>query len=137
MIKSMTGYGRSIHTDSDCSITVEIRSFNSRIFDMKIRGFTLDIETENNIKSELEKRLIRGNISLKIDFEHMSTLNKDFFDKEKFEMLMDTLKEIYVSYGQKINLSDILSFQDLIKTEVSTKVNLVSSHKQYFKQLIK
>jgi len=135
MIKSMTGFGRGEYLESNYNITIEIRSVNSRFFDLKIRGFHINMQMEKNIRSKLEEILVRGNIALRIDIEPLSKIDQRSFDKEKFEMIQDILKEIHVSYGQKINLSEIVSFQDLIKSEVSDEINTNNILKTVLKAL--
>lgn len=123
MIKSMTGFGRSEYLDNNYNVTIEMRSVNSRFFDLRIRGFSINMETENSIRHKLEEKLIRGNITLRINVESLSKIKKESFDKEKFEMIQNILDEIHVSYGQKINLSEIVSLQDLMKPDNSTEIN--------------
>ena len=135
MIKSMTGFGRSEYLESNYNITIEIRSVNSRFFDLKVRGFLIDMQLEKKIRSKLEEILVRGNIGLRIDIEPLSKTDQKSFDKEKFEMIQNILKEIHVSYGQKINLSEIVSFQDLIKSEVSDEINSNNIFKTVLKAL--
>jgi uncharacterized protein (TIGR00255 family) len=42
------------------------------------------------------------------------------FNKERFEVIQNVLKEIQVGYGQRINLSDIITTQDLLKSNDSS-----------------
>tara|TARA_B100000768_G_scaffold114554_1_gene106044 strand:- start:18 stop:878 length:861 start_codon:yes stop_codon:yes gene_type:complete len=123
MIKSMTGFGRGEFIDASCKITTEIRSVNSRFLEIKFRGHGIDLETERNIRIMFEKLLYRGNVSIRIEVQNLIESNDVIFDKERFELAQNILKEIHVSYGQKINLSDIISFQDLLKSDYSKKMN--------------
>ena len=119
----MTGFGRAEYLGDCTNAVIEIRSVNSRFFDLKFRGYVLEMETEKKIRSKLEKLLTRGNISINIDIQSNSKAGKEIFNKERYELIQKVLKEIHVSYGQKINLSDIVSFQDLLKSETSSEVN--------------
>ena len=123
MIKSMTGFGRGEFVDTSCKITTEIRSVNSRFLEIKFRGYPVDLETERDIKIMFEKLLNRGNVSIRIEIQNLIESSNVIFDKERFELARNILKEIHVSYGQKINLSDIISFQDLLKSDNSKKMN--------------
>ena len=123
MIKSMTGFGRGEFIDSSNKITTEIRSVNSRFLEIKFRGHTIDLETERRIRIMLEKILNRGNISVQIEVQNLIESNSVTFDKERFELVQNILKEIHVSYGQKINLSDIISSQDLLKSDYPKQMN--------------
>ena len=120
MIKSMTGFGRS-ETGSDVNkIEVEIKSVNSRFLEIKFRGYTLEPILEKQIYTVLDKMLKRGNIQVRIDFNKLSQTNKIMFNKERFEVIQNVLKEIQVGYGQRINLSDIITTQDLLKSNDSS-----------------
>lgn len=138
MIKSMTGFGRGEFVDVSHKITTEIRSVNSRFLEIKFRGHTIDLETERSIRMMLEKLLNRGNISVRIEVQSLIESNNNIFDKERFELAQNILKEIHVSYGQKINLSDIISFHDLLKSDNSKKMNnenIISSVSAALQQL--
>lgn len=120
MIKSMTGFGRSEAGSDVNKIEVEIKSVNSRFFEIKFRGYTLEPILEKQIYTVLDKMLKRGNIQVRIDFNKLSQTNKIIFNKERFEVIQNVLKEIQVGYGQRINLSDIITTQDLLKSNDSS-----------------
>ncbi|MBU2525683.1 MAG: YicC family protein [Bacteroidetes bacterium] len=73
MILSMTGYGRCVKQLSDKIVTVEIKSLNSKSFDLNLRmpGYYRDRELD--IRNILSQRLERGKIDLSIQLE--STAN--------------------------------------------------------------
>ena len=50
-------------------------------------------------------------------------------------MIQNILKEIHVSYGQKINLSEIVSFQDLLKSDNFKDINFNNIFKTIIKAL--
>jgi len=120
MIKSMTGFGRSEAGSDVNKIEVEIKSVNSRFLEIKFRGYTLEPILEKQIYTVLDKMLKRGNIQVRIDFNKLSQTNKIMFNKERFEVIQNVLKEIQVDYGQRINLSDIITTQDLLKSNDSS-----------------
>ena len=120
MIKSMTGFGRSKAGSDVNKIEVEIKSVNSRFLEIKFRGYTLEPILEKQIYTVLDKMLKRGNIQVRIDFNKLSQTNKIMFNKERFEVIQNVLKEIQVGYGQRINLSDIITTQDLLKSNDSS-----------------
>ena len=64
MIKSMTGFGKvAIHADAK-NIVVEIRTLNSKQFDLSTRIASLFRDRENEIRALVAQKLQRG----KIDF---------------------------------------------------------------------
>ena len=138
MIKSMTGFGRSEAGSDVNKIEVEIKSVNSRFLEIKFRGYTLEPILEKQIYTVLDKMLKRGNIQVRIDFNKLSQTNKIMFNKERFEVIQNVLKEIQVGYGQRINLSDIITTQDLLKSNDSSdfdNANILDAVKNALVQL--
>lgn len=119
MIKSMTGFGRGESGTDLSKIEVEIRSYNSRFLEIKFRGYPLDPISERNIRRTLENSLVRGNVQVKIELNNLKHSNQLTFDKDRFEIIKDVVKEIHVNYGQRMNLSDIISTQDLLMPKES------------------
>ena len=114
MIKSMTGFGvGTISTGSD-KYNIEIRSVNARFLDIKFKGIQLDLLVEDEIRNLIKNKLQRGTIYIRIDLE-MKNKNKIIFDYEKYELLKASLRDINVKYGQSLNISDIISSNDLLK----------------------
>ena len=115
MIKSMTGFGvGSISTGSD-RYNIEIRSVNARFLDIKFKGIQLDLLVEDEIRNLIKNKLHRGTIYIRIDSD-LKNNNKIVFDKEKYELLKGILRDINVKYGQPMNISDIISSNDLLKS---------------------
>ena len=114
MIKSMTGFGvGTISTGSD-KYNIEIRSVNARFLDIKFKGIQLDLLVEDEIRNLIKNKLQRGTIYIRIDLD-MKNKNKVIFDHEKYELLKAILRDINVKYGQSLNISDIISSNDLLK----------------------
>ena len=114
MIKSMTGFGfGAISTGSD-GYNIEIRSVNARFLDIKFKGIQLDLVIEDEIRTLVKTKLHRGTVYIRIDSD-VENKNKVIFDKEKYELLKTILRDINVKYGQPINISDIISSNDLLK----------------------
>jgi len=114
MIKSMTGFGvGAISTGSD-RYNIEIRSVNARFLDIKFKGIQLDLLVEDEIRKLIKNKLHRGTIYIRIDSD-LKNNNKIVFDQEKYELLKGILRDINVKYGQPMNISDIISSNDLLK----------------------
>ncbi|NLA48744.1 MAG: hypothetical protein GX876_04700, partial [Bacteroidales bacterium] len=69
MIKSMTGYGKSIAETSQKKITVEIRSLNSKQLDLNTKVPWLYKEKELEIRNIISQLLERGKIDFSIYFD--------------------------------------------------------------------
>ena len=119
----MTGFGRGTAGRGRNKIEIEIRSVNSRFLDVKYKGLVLDFALEDEIKRILSDRLHRGSIQIRFNLNQNYEIQKLIFDKEKFDLIQQILKNIHVEYGQKMNLSDIISTNDLLKNDIEERKN--------------
>ena len=117
MIKSMTGFGRGSAGKGPNKIDVEIRTVNSRFLETKIRGFNLDPILELKVRNTLETSLQRGNVQVRFELKSSQDSQKLSFNRKRFEILQDVVKKIHVDYGQRMNLSDIISTNDLLSAD--------------------
>ena len=113
----MTGFGRGNAGRGKNRIDVEIRAINSRYLDTKFRGIQLDFQLEQEIKKIIEKEIQRGSVYVHVELTNDLDSRKFTFDKDRFESLRDIIKSVYVSYGQRLSLSDVVTTNDLLKTE--------------------
>ncbi|KAA9333815.1 YicC/YloC family endoribonuclease [Adhaeribacter soli] len=72
MLQSMTGFGLSRLEADTYSLTIELRSLNSKSLDLSLRLPRFLMEKELEIRNLISKNLIRGKVNLNIDY----TLNK-------------------------------------------------------------
>ena len=114
MIKSMTGFGRGTTVSNEGKINVEIKSLNSRYLDIKFLGVNIHPETEEKINRYILDYLNRGNIKVHIDIDKIKNGQILTFNKDRFDTIQNILKNIHIKYGQKLNLSDIISIHDII-----------------------
>jgi uncharacterized protein (TIGR00255 family) len=117
MIKSMTGFGRGSAGKDPNKIDVEIRTVNSRFLETKIRGFNLDPILEIKVRNTLETSLQRGNVQVRFELKSGQDSQKLSFNRKRFEVLQDVIKKIHVDYGQRMNLSEIVSTNDLLSAD--------------------
>ena len=54
MLVSMTGFGSSSFEDSNLSVNVELKSFNSRYFELNTKSFDLSGPLEYKIRNYLK-----------------------------------------------------------------------------------
>ncbi len=69
----MTGFGRAESFTVDLNIVVEVKSLNSKFFDTIIKMPKAFSEKEIEVRNILEKSLIRGKISVTIDYQNKNT----------------------------------------------------------------
>lgn len=72
MIKSMTGFGRSEHTDGKRNIVVEIKSVNHRYGDITVKMPRRYSFAEETIKSIVKKTVSRGKVDVSIIVENLT-----------------------------------------------------------------
>ena len=119
----MTGFGRGNAGRGKNRIDVEIRAINSRYLDIKFRGIQLDFPIEQEIKKVIEKEIQRGSVYVHVEYTNDLDSRKFTFDKDRFESLRDIIKSVYVSYGQRLSLSDVVTTNDLLKTENNPQID--------------
>lgn len=120
MIKSMTGYGKAIAETPKRRIIIEIKSLNSKQFDLSTKLPWLLKDKEPEIRNLISQKLDRGKIDL--------TIYIDIIDGEVDTMINKSVVKNY--YGQfkeiaaelKIDLDDqiftaIMKLPDTLKTE--------------------
>jgi len=122
MILSMTGYGRAETEFCNKKISVEIKSLNSKQFDLNIRTPLIYRDKEVEIRSKLLSIVERG----KIDF----TLLVDSFDKFSVNKINHNVVESYCNeikeIASELNInvpidwfSLLLRLPEAIRTEVT------------------
>lgn len=72
MIKSMTGFGRSEHSDGKRNITVEIKSVNHRYGDISVKMPRRYSFAEEGIKNIVKKTVSRGKVDVSIIVENLT-----------------------------------------------------------------
>ncbi len=83
MLQSMTGFGIARLDADQYSISVEIRSLNSKGMDLSVRLPRFLAEREYEIRNQVTKALVRGKVSVCIDYtknkaqKAKNTINKD------------------------------------------------------------
>ncbi|MBA4321699.1 MAG: YicC family protein [Odoribacter sp.] len=120
MIKSMTGYGKSIAETPQKKITIEIKSLNSRQLDFNSKIPWLYKEKELEIKSIISQKLDRGKFDLSIfcdvlDDEFIPSVNKSVV-KNYYNQLKEISEELNLDLNEHI-LSTILRLPETLKTE--------------------
>jgi uncharacterized protein (TIGR00255 family) len=120
MIKSMTGYGKSVAETPQKKITVELKSLNSKQLDFNSKVPWLYKEKEPEIKSMISQTLERGKIDLSIYCDNLTDENIPVINKEVvrsyFRQLSEIAGELKVDLNEQI-LSTILRLPDALKTE--------------------
>jgi len=118
MIKSMTAYARSEKVRNKITVSVEIRSYNSRQLDIAVRLPHDFLSLEEKIKSAISEKLVRGRIETTlhikedagelVGFEINENLAKAYFD------VLDKLKKTF-AIEDPITLSMLSAASGIIR----------------------
>lgn len=96
----MTGYGVHTYEDDTVSITVEVKSLNSKQTDLNVRLPRIVNDKELEIRTQVAKALGRGKVSVMIDVsQHGDASNKAKIDKGLAIEYYNELKEIATEVG--------------------------------------
>lgn len=125
MIKSMTGFGRAVVETCGKSVTVEIRTLNSKQLDLNTRIPLLFKNYENDIRSILSKELERAKADFTITVENRSVSSSVIINKELAKSYYQTVKELSNELGNPIE-SDIFLHVMRMPDVVSTPQEEVS-----------
>jgi len=120
MIRSMTGFGKVERNLEQGTLSVEVRSVNSRYFDFSARFPEIFESLEEEIKRRFSSRLARGRIKVFItlngapDEKKHVQLNRDLVERYR-----DLLQEANVSLGNPtaVTLSHLLNFPDIFEVK--------------------
>ena len=94
MLLSMTGYGRATHTFKDKTITIEIRSLNSKFTDIRFKIPQNYKEKEGYLRKLITDTVKRGKIDLSIDVKSMSGDDDFGLNKALFKKYYSELKDL-------------------------------------------
>lgn len=134
MILSMTGFGRAEGQFETKKITVEIKSLNSKSFDLNIKLPSIYREKEFDFRKMLSDNIIRGKVDCYINFEadlenavvqinqdlvknYMSQLEAVAPDAPNFEFLKMAIRmpDAFLNKKDELKEAELLFLQDLIK----------------------
>lgn len=93
MILSMTGFGRSEGVFEGKKITVEVKSLNSKNFDLNIRVPVRYKEKEFEVRKMLNDRIIRGKVDCYINCEILDDSNDVKINTELIRAYMNALQQ--------------------------------------------
>lgn len=94
MIHSMTGYGKAVAELPGKKITVEIKSLNSKQFDLYTRLPHIYKEKEISLRNDLSKILERGKVDLYINVEESEKDSKIKIDETRLKCYHSEMKQL-------------------------------------------
>ena len=121
MLLSMTGYGRATSTFGDRTITVEIRSLNSKFTDVRFKIPALYREKEIELRKLIVGLVERGKIDLSIEIQSLSGedeygLNEALF-RRYYRQLSQLKEDLNIESGDLVQA--ILKIPNVIASHSS------------------
>ncbi len=121
MIKSMTGFGRSIYENEGREYLIEIKSVNNRFSDINIKMPRNLSYLEEKLKKEILKSVSRGKVDLYITFNNNSDRGKSIkLNTEIAKVYINELKKLSkeAKIIDNINIMDISKFPDVLNIKM-------------------
>jgi len=120
MILSMTGFGKANIEDEKHKIHIELRSLNSKQFDLNFKTSGILREKEAEVRAMVGQALKRGKIDLSIYYENLEdpaipTLNKEVINRYRTQL--DALEQTIGNPSDDTLLAVISRFPDVLRSE--------------------
>src|SRR5688572_3059603 len=94
MIRSMTGFGNAVAEFGSKTISVDIRSLNSKFFDLTLRVPSAYKEKDMEIRTLLGRELERGKVEVYINIASSEPQRKSLINKEIVKQYYTELKSL-------------------------------------------
>lgn len=108
MQKSMTGFGKSEVVINGKTITAEIRSLNSKQLDLGLKTPAAYRELENDIRSLVSKRVVRGKVDLLVSVVSTEVATASRIDKPLFAAYIKQMNEALAYAGVEVDYEAII-----------------------------
>jgi uncharacterized protein (TIGR00255 family) len=117
MIQSMTGFGKANLQLNNKKVTVEIKSLNSKGFDLNTRIPSVYREMELPLRNQIAQKLERGKIDFSIYIENNATENSHKMNVSMVLNYMNQLKTLACNTSETELLQMALTMPEVFKTE--------------------
>ncbi len=119
MIKSMTGFGKVERELENGTISVEVRSVNSRYFDFSVNMPEIFKSCEEDIKRLFNNRLVRGRVKLTIYLNGQPEQNKVGLNRDLLDHYCELLNQVSESLNsdEPVRLDHLLNFSEIFEYE--------------------
>ena len=108
MQKSMTGFGKAEVVVNGKTFTAEIRSLNSKQLDLSLKMPAAFRELENEIRSLVSKRVIRGKVDLAISVVSTEVATASRIDRPLFAAYIKQMNEALAYAGVQVDYEAII-----------------------------
>lgn len=119
MLKSMTGFGKAVKEFQNKTVSVEIRSLNSKNVDLSLRLSSLYRDKEHELKSEIARLLERGKIDLSVYVESKIQETPVEVNTDLAKLYHAKIKQLAIDLNEDHTniLSNVLKMPDVLKSE--------------------
>ena len=122
MIKSMTGFGKTTVEVNNKKIIIEIKSLNSKQFDMNLRMPPLYREKEMEVRALVKEQLDRGKIDMIIYFDNAETGKNGSINRpvviEYFHQLVEISEQLGMEPDKNGLLQTVMRFPDTLQVKI-------------------
>ncbi|MBL7066904.1 MAG: YicC family protein [Candidatus Marinimicrobia bacterium] len=117
MIKSMTGFGKVERELENVTLSVEVRSVNSRYFDFSVNMPEIFKSCEENIKRLFNNKLVRGSVKLTIYLNGQQEQNKVGLNRDQLDHYCELLNQASESLNgnEPVRLDHLLNFSEIFE----------------------
>ena len=124
MQKSMTGFGKAeVAANNGKTFTAEIRSLNSKQLDLGLRIPSAYRELENEIRSLVAKRVVRGKVDLSISVTSTDAANASRIDKALFAEYLHQMDEALayadITAEYEVLIPCIMKMPNVIQSDIA------------------
>ncbi|HKL85117.1 MAG TPA: YicC/YloC family endoribonuclease [Treponemataceae bacterium] len=125
-MKSMTGYAYSEVADTDSTISVEMKSYNSRFLELSVNLPYWLSRLETRIREYAQKRILRGKVEISIRIREKSSKLQVTSDPEAARAYMGAVTEIADALGHTeiIPISLIIDQEGVLTSERSIDIEI-------------
>lgn len=115
----MTGYGKATGAFEGKTITIEIKSLNSKFFELNLRLPSAYKDKEMELRSSLLKEADRGKMDVTISIEAEPGLQKNLLNKELIKAYLKDLSEVSAEFNLEANnlLEIIMQFPQVVNLD--------------------
>lgn len=133
MIQSMTGYGKATGEFGGKTISVEIKSLNSKFFDLNLRLPQAYKDKEMELRTLLQKEAERGKMDVIINIETDPAQQSNLLNKDLIKALLKDLKDI----KSELNLADENLLQIIMQQPQVMNNDAAEADEKEWEQIIK
>ena len=117
MILSMTGFGRSEGVFEGKKITIDIKSLNSKSFDLNIKIPLRYKEKEFEIRKLLNDRALRGKVDCYVNIESLNNINDVAINHDLVQAYIAELKKVAADGPDFEYLKMAIRMPDVVSTK--------------------